>query len=429
MQKLQVTCSKQKNTRCRPVYCFSNETLSMGKVNSRRIQPRSIRVPRFSYYDVHTTMIFTMQANSMQMLNLVLASNTSQETIVRRLLLEVLIEQQRRAFPSKHTRNPGVLVRDAPDGHANTSLDGQAAGSHALVSRNLGSRLLGGDGGVQAHVDLGVDDIDTQVGGCAKRGLENGLFGRWAGCGRSVLGGNVALVANAVDLDAVGLDELDDAGSAGSLRAVELEVVVVVVQLGVAVLLGQLEGDGQVGLADGVVPYAFAIGAVLVQRFVDYIPSGAVVLVAAGKSLDVVLHDLNEGGVGEVAVGHPLWKLRMPDKVVAVDLQLVLLCVVDVAVRVLEGKVAARGLGRLPLLRVLGSDRVEFLLDDFRLSSLVAVEGQGGADEAAAALLHGLVEAVVLAVILGLAGRSNDRAGERQTGDDVGEVHPEVWAW
>lgn len=76
----------------------------------------------------------------------------------------------------------------------------------------------------------------------------------------------MALQADAIDAGAVGLDQLDDAGGAlGLVRAV-LEVVVVVEKAGVWVGgLGVLEGDGDVGLADGLEEDVVAIGTVLVQ--------------------------------------------------------------------------------------------------------------------------------------------------------------------
>lgn len=76
----------------------------------------------------------------------------------------------------------------------------------------------------------------------------------------------MALQADAVDARTVGLDKLDDAGSALSLLGAVLEVVVVVEEAGVRVgCLGVLEGDGDVGLADGLEEDVVAVGAVLVE--------------------------------------------------------------------------------------------------------------------------------------------------------------------
>lgn len=65
----------------------------------------------------------------------------------------------------------------------------------------------------------------------------------------------MGLQTDAVDLDAVGLDELQDALGTERFGACIFEVVVVVVELGlVVVLVREAEGDGKVGFADGVVP-------------------------------------------------------------------------------------------------------------------------------------------------------------------------------
>lgn len=76
----------------------------------------------------------------------------------------------------------------------------------------------------------------------------------------------MALQADAVDAGTVGLDQLDDAGGALGLVGAVLEVVVVVEEAGVRVGgLDVLEGDGDVGLADGLEEDVVAVGAVLVE--------------------------------------------------------------------------------------------------------------------------------------------------------------------
>ena len=86
----------------------------------------------------------------------------------------------------------------------------------------------------------------------------------------------------------------------------------------------------------------------------------------------MMLHDTNQSLVIETTFGNPRGKLAVPNKSVAVDLKLILLCVRSVAIRILESKVAARWLDGLPLHRVLWSERVELLLDDFAFAGLVA---------------------------------------------------------
>jgi hypothetical protein len=155
--------------------------------------------------------------------------NARQESIVHRLLLIVLIPQQRASLTRENTRDPAVQVRNTPNSHANALGHVHARPRHALVGCDLGLDLGSVWRRVQTDVDLGVDDVDAEVGGLAESGLEDGLLGGGTGAGLSGLGGHVGLVADAVDqVLAVGLDELDDAGGAGGLCAVVFEVVVVV---------------------------------------------------------------------------------------------------------------------------------------------------------------------------------------------------------
>lgn len=76
----------------------------------------------------------------------------------------------------------------------------------------------------------------------------------------------MTLVADAVNLDAVRLHELDDARGALQLGAEVLEVVVVVEELGGRVGSGgNAEGDGDVGLADDAQEDVIPVGAVFVE--------------------------------------------------------------------------------------------------------------------------------------------------------------------
>jgi hypothetical protein len=158
-------------------------------------------------------------------------------------------------------------------------------------------------------------------------------------------------------------------------------------QLGVlaSVLLCKPESNGQESLANGVVPHALAVSAILIQSLVDNIPSGAAVSVAACKVLDVVLHDINQRGVAEVAICHPIRQLRVPHEVVAVDLQLVLLRERDIAIGILEREVVLGGLGGLPLHGIFGSNGIELLVNDLCLAGLVA-ESQSSSGEDTSAL-------------------------------------------
>lgn len=156
-----------------------------------------------------------------------------------------------------------------PDGHADAAWHGQARSGDPGVAVGLVLELLGGGGGVHADVDLGVGDVDAEVGHGAQAALED-LLGRGGDVlGAGLLGDQVALEADAVDLDAPRLDQLDDAHGAQGLGrgGAVLEVVVVVVQLGSRVGgSGDAEGDGEVRLADYAEEDVVTVGAVLVER-------------------------------------------------------------------------------------------------------------------------------------------------------------------
>jgi hypothetical protein len=77
----------------------------------------------------------------------------------------------------------------------------------------------------------------------------------------------VPLQADAVDLDAPGLDELDDAQGTFVLGVAVLEVVVVVVEFcGGVGGGGHAEGDGEVLFADDAEEDIVAVCAVFVER-------------------------------------------------------------------------------------------------------------------------------------------------------------------
>jgi hypothetical protein len=78
------------------------------------------------------------------------------------------------------------------------------------------------------------------------------------------------LKTNAINVNTVALDELDNALGTKSLVAIVLEVVVVVEEVGLgASLLGELEGKGEESLADGVIEWRRAVGTILVESLID----------------------------------------------------------------------------------------------------------------------------------------------------------------
>ena len=72
------------------------------------------------------------------------------------------------------------------------------------------------------------------------------------------------------------------------------------------------------------------------NNFIDHVPACAAALVPASETLDMIVHHLDELGLAEVASGHPVWKLAVPNQVVAVDLGAVGGGVVDISVCVFE---------------------------------------------------------------------------------------------
>ena len=98
------------------------------------------------------------------------------------------------------------------------------------------------------------------------------------------------------------------------------------------------------------------VGECTMITFVHHVPTGASACVTASKRRNVVVHDADERGVVEATLSHPCRELAVPDQVVAMDLDTVLGCVVDVAVGILEGEDTTLRLGRLPLLSVLRRD-------------------------------------------------------------------------
>lgn len=144
----------------------------------------------------------------------------------RRLLRQVIIVQQRGALAGERIRNPAVLVRDAPDGHADAAVHVEARAHHVReVVALRHQRAVGGREGRVADVQLGVGDLEAEGREAAQRRGEGGPRG----------GGpdnEVALEANAVDGGAGVLDDLGGLEDAVCLGAVVLEVIVIQISEG-----------------------------------------------------------------------------------------------------------------------------------------------------------------------------------------------------
>lgn len=147
---------------------------------------------------------------------------------IRWLLVIVLVPEKGRSLSGENTRNPAVLIGDTPNSHTNALLDVNARLGNALVRIGLNGKLLGSSRSVHTDVDLCVSNVDALVSGGAESGSQSLLIWGGAWSGGSCLAGEMGLVTDAIDLDAVGLDELHDTLSTESLVAVELEVVIVI---------------------------------------------------------------------------------------------------------------------------------------------------------------------------------------------------------
>lgn len=113
----------------------------------------------------------------------------------------------------------------------------------------------------ESHADVELSDGNVDA--------QSGVSGHGAGLvagARGAADDEVGLETHAVDLCAVRLDQLDDSLGTGSLGTAVFDVVVVVVELDGGVDgCGGGEGNGDVSLADGLVPDALAVGSVLVE--------------------------------------------------------------------------------------------------------------------------------------------------------------------
>lgn len=207
-----------------------------------------------------------------------------------------------------------------------------------------------------AHVELRVGDLDALGGELLQHAGQ--VLSR-----RGTADDEVALETDAVDLGAGVLDQVNDAEGGRGLGAGELDRVVVVVQFRIRVgSSGSSEGDGEVGLANGLVKDVVAERPVTIvaDGLVDDVPGVALALVVLDLVGDVVLEDVDEGLVGPRARRNPRWELVVPDKVVASK---------DLGVRL--GKVGdhvtlgvrecpLRRLNGVPFLRVARCDLAEF---------------------------------------------------------------------
>ena len=220
---------------------------------------------------------------------------------------------------------------------------GARRSTHVLVASTLQGKVVGGGRGLEADIELGQGDLDTELGEAADGVdvlVESG----------EALGDQVGLQADAIDPNAFLAQGLDNVLGRHSLGAGGLQVVVIVVQLGLGVDLGGgLEGQLDVVRAEGVVEDGLAVGAVVVQGLVDDVPGVALALPVAHDVGDVVDDDGLELLGGPRGCLDPRGELAVPDEGVAAQVLAVLARQRrdDLALGVVEA--AAGGLDEGPL--------------------------------------------------------------------------------
>lgn len=196
----------------------------------------------------------------------------------------------------------------------------------------------------ESDVELGESDVDVQVGKALDGSdvlVERGV----------VLGDEMGLESNTVNLDALGAQVLDELLNGLGLLAGGLKVVVVIVELG----LGgdscrRLKGEVNVLGAQRLVEDGLAICPVLLKRFVDDVPGVALVLPVPSHLLDVVDDGGAHGVGGPSHVADPETQLAVPHQSMASEDLTGLLGVLrhNLALGVVED--ALLGLGEQPLL-------------------------------------------------------------------------------
>ena len=116
------------------------------------------------------------------------------------------------ACARENSRHPRVLIREIPNGHTNAFLDLVAGSDGGGVVFRLLFIVLTCFGVLGADVELGDGDFEAKGGECFH--VRDLIFERRAGSNDQVV-----LEANAVDLDAIGLHQLDDVQGCGRLGA------------------------------------------------------------------------------------------------------------------------------------------------------------------------------------------------------------------
>lgn len=263
-------------------------------------------------------------------------------------------------------------ITEAPHRDANTSRDVETRPDHVHIL--LGLHLESGGVGrevLDADVELGVGDVEA----------ESCVF---IECPGEVLAGggasdcHVRLEPDAVDGDAGGLHELDDADGTVGFDGEVFEVVwgmlamvftgfqvvhtIIVVELGAGVCSrSKLEGQGEVAVTERLQEGVVAIGTVVLEGLVYNIPGIAFALEMAHDVGNVRLHDGSHAVLRPRSRRYPSWQLAVPHQRVAAHEHLVADSPVNDGVGRSVRKPTTRGLGGVPFLRIVGRVLAEVL--------------------------------------------------------------------
>ena len=204
----------------------------------------------------------------------------------------------------------------------------------------------------QADIELGESDFDIQISKALDGGdmlIEGGV----------ILGNHMGLKTDAINLDALGAQVLDQLLGSLGLLVGPLEVVIIVVQLGLGRDPGSsLEGEIDVLWAESLIEDRFAVAAVLLKRLVNNIPGIALVLPMPGNVLDV-RHDSGPHGLRRPCnVANPKPELTVPNKRVASEDLAGLFGVLGHDLALGEVEDASFGLGEQPLMRYVSSTMI-----------------------------------------------------------------------
>lgn len=191
------------------------------------------------------------------------ATKRSQNTCVSRLLRIVFIPGTGSALSRESAGDPGVFIRPIPDGNAD-----------AVLCCNTGCHgtrvvcLLLRKKGVcrwkrHANIKLSNGNLNSEGSICSHGASLRALTGRASY-------NEVGLQTDAVDFDSVRFNELHDVQGTCCLGARILDIVVVVIEFHVWVCRCRCrKGNWEVGRADRCVPDTFAVGAVLIESYME----------------------------------------------------------------------------------------------------------------------------------------------------------------